>query len=80
MNIRALTGAFMSDIDDNTAQRRRFLALTAKLGISVAGMTLALAKPSYAASSGFNAGKGNGSEGGDPGHSGSTPAARVDDD
>jgi len=63
--------------------RRRFLKLVKDLGIGAGVITVALARPDYAAASGFqaNAGGGNGSEGNpdlDPGNSGNTPAANND--
>jgi hypothetical protein len=67
------------DLVDADEDRRRFLALATKLGMVSPVVTMALAKPSYAAGSGhFNAG--GAPEGGDPGNSGNTPAAPVDAD
>jgi hypothetical protein len=69
------------DLSSTEKERRRFLELATRLGMVSPVIILALAHPSYAASSGgFNAGLGNGTEGGDPGNSGNTPAATVDAD
>lgn len=74
----------MADLNSTNEARRAFLAKCGKFAaVTPPALTLMMTttlSSGAMASTGCNAGRGNGSEGCDPGNSGNTPAGGIDND